>query len=80
MWKMKLYRVRKKLLFVTAALPLFQMTGTCDPGAVSGQIASSLLFAGFSAFVGSAQQTLLQFFPSSEILAALFGSDRSPFF
>lgn len=79
MWQLKLVRHRKKLIAMMAAFPLLQAT-TCDLTAINGQIAQSLLSAGLSAFVGTAQQTLLQFFPSSELLATLFGSNRSPFF
>ncbi len=76
----RLYRWRKKILLPLAALPMFQMTGTCVLQELSGQLASSLAFATFSAFVGAFQQTLLQAFPSSDILQILLGANRTPFF
>lgn len=68
-------RWAKRILLVTAALPLLQTTG-CDPYAsvlqlgtgVAGIIANSLT----QTLVQSAIQTLLGMFPGSNILRALF--------
>lgn len=80
MWQKRMYRWQKKLLVLGATLPLFQATGTCDPLGLNSAIFSSLTSATFSVFVSAVQSTLLEFFPSSEILATLFGVNRSPFF
>ncbi len=80
MWQKRVMRWRRKVLVLGAMLPMFQATGTCDPYGLNAAIFSSLTSATFNVFVGAMQQTLLQFFPSSEILATLFGANRSPFF
>ncbi|OQZ05521.1 MAG: hypothetical protein B6D36_09725 [Planctomycetes bacterium UTPLA1] len=77
---MRLFRWRKKLLFMVAALPLLQATGTCDPFALNSTIGTSLASAGFSVVVGSIQSVLLQNFPSADILQTLLGGNRQPFF
>ena len=77
---MRLFRWRKKLLCMVAALPLLQATGTCDPFALNTTIGTSLASAGFSVFVGSIQSVLLQNFPSADVLQTLLGGNRQPFF
>ena len=76
----RLYRWRKKLLLPLAALPMFQATGTCINDQLAAELASSLVFSTFSAFVGAFQTALLQAFPSSDILQILLGANRQPFF
>jgi hypothetical protein len=77
---LRLYRWRKKILLPLAAIPMFQVTGTCVLQDLTAQLASSLAFATFSALVGAFQSALLQAFPSSDILQVLLGANRTPFF
>lgn len=74
-----------KILILLAALPFFQ--GTCDPSGVGNLVVSGALDIGaqvnvalFSAFVGAVQSTLLQSFPSADLLQILLGGNRFPFF
>ncbi len=80
MWKLKLYRWRRRILLPIASLPLLQMTGTCDPGTLAQSVISQVNLAMFSLLIGSLQQTLLQAFPSADILQILLGGNRQPFF
>ncbi|MCG8405507.1 MAG: hypothetical protein MI923_09955 [Phycisphaerales bacterium] len=80
MLKVRLYRWRKRILLPLATLPLFQMTGTCDPFALQSTIISQTGLATFNLFVSSIQQTLLTTFPSADILQILLGGNRQPFF
>ncbi|MBX3394460.1 MAG: hypothetical protein KF841_03740 [Phycisphaerae bacterium] len=80
MWQKRMVRWQKRLLVLGAALPLFQATGTCDPFGLNSTIFTSLTRTTFGIFVSTVQSTLLQFFPSSDILAILFGANRNPFF
>jgi len=80
MWKMRVYRWRKRLLLLMAALPMLQMTGTCDPGQIVGGVVGGVNLAVFNLLVGSARQTLIQDFPSADFLQLLLGNPTSPFF
>lgn len=74
MWKLRWYRRGKRLLLPLASLPLFQMTGTCDGNSLIGTFMSQLNGAVFNTFVGSVRGTLLQNFPSADILQFLLGN------
>ncbi len=80
MWKLKLYRWRRRILVPIATLPLFQMTGTCDAGALAQSFVTQVNLAVFNVLIGSIQQVLLQSFPSADILQILLGGNRQPFF
>ncbi len=73
MWKIRLYRWRKKIMLPLAAMPLFQMTGTCE-GDLLGAFITSVNSAVFNLFVGSIRSTLIQDFPSADILQFLLGN------
>jgi hypothetical protein len=73
---------RGRTLLTLAALSVFLATGGCD-AAAANFIMSGLLnvAAGVgSLFVSSAIQVLLQSFPSADILQALLGGIRDPYF
>lgn len=74
MWRCRLFRWRKKILLPLAAMPLFQMTGACDPGAVVGGVVGSINLAVFNLFVGSIRQSLIQDLPSADLLQFLLGN------
>lgn len=76
----RMHRWRKKLMMMAAALPMLQMTGTCDPFALNSTITGQLVSATFSLIVGAIQSTLLQNFPSADVLQTLLGGNRQPFF
>jgi hypothetical protein len=57
-----------------AAMPLLQMTGACDPGAVVGSVIGSINLAVFNLFVGSIRQALIQDLPSADFLQFLLGN------
>ncbi len=78
MWKIRLYRWRKKIMLPLAAMPMFQMTGTCEADLI-GAFITSLNLAVFNLFVGSVRQTLIQDFPSADFLQFLLGNPP-PFF
>ena len=80
MWKIKLYRWRRRIILPIASLPLFQMAGTCDPGTLAQSFITQVNLAMFNVLVGSIQQVLLQSFPSADILQILLGGNRQPFF
>ncbi|HWL92617.1 MAG TPA: hypothetical protein VNT79_03710 [Phycisphaerae bacterium] len=80
MWQQRMIRWRKKLLVLGAMLPVFQATGACDPFGLNSTIFTSLNSTLFGIFVSSVQGTLLEFFPSSDVLATLFGVNRTPIF
>jgi len=79
-----LYRWRKKILLLCAALPLLQTTGTCDIASINGAFASfmgsNVLWSVFSTVVRSTQSTLLQFYPGANILNTLLGGNPTPLF
>ena len=79
MWKCRLYRWRKKIMLPLAAMPLFQMTGACDPGAVVGSLVGTINSAVFNLFVGSIRQTLIQDLPSADFLQFLLGNPNPIF-
>ncbi|MFO0974560.1 MAG: hypothetical protein U1A27_14140 [Phycisphaerae bacterium] len=72
----KLYRRRRQILMLGAALPLMQMGGGCDPVGFTAQIAAgyvnsaavSLVQLGVSSIIS----TLLSAFPGSNLLRLLF--------
>ena len=70
MWKCRLYRWRTKIMLPLAAMPLFQMTGTCDSDQVIGSVNSAV----FNLFVGSIRSALIQNFPSADFLQFLLGN------
>ena len=74
MWKIRLYRWRKKIMLPLAAMPLFQMAGTCDPGQIVGGVVGTINSAVFNLFVGSIRQTLIQDLPSADFLQFLLGN------
>lgn len=82
--KLRLYRWRKKIMMLAAALPLLQATGTCDPFALNGFIASeynqNLAFGVFGSVVRGVQTTLLTYFPSADLLQILLGGNTNAFF
>jgi len=79
MWKLRVFRWRKKIMLSLAALPLLQMTGTCDPGAVVGGVIGTINVAVLNLFVGSLRQSLIQDLPSADFLQFLLGNP-APFF
>ena len=82
--KLTLYRWRKKILILCAALPLLQAAGTCDligiDSAFAQQFGSNLAFGIFGSVVRSTQSTLLQFFPGADLLNLLLGGNPTPFY
>ena len=82
--RLRLYRWRKKIMLLAAALPLLQATGTCDPFALNGFIASefsqNLAFGVFGSVVRGVQTTLLTFFPAADLLQLLLGGNTSAFY
>lgn len=78
----RLHRSRRKLLVLTAAVPMLQVTG-CDPAALTvgfltnfGSIVSQqVVVAGASAVA----QIILRAFPGSQILQALLGGNANFF-
>ncbi len=81
----RLHKWRKKILIPLAALPLCM--GTCDTSGAANLIVSGAIDIGaqvnvalFSTFIGAIQQTLLQSFPSADLLQILLGGNRMPFF
>lgn len=79
MWKIRLYRWRKKIMLPLAAMPLFQMTGTCDGGEIIGAVVGTVNSAVFNLFVGSIRNTLIQDFPSADFLQFLLGNPNPIF-
>jgi len=81
---LRMYRLSKKFLLATAALPLFQMTSSCDPLALSNAIGSELIqnfaFGVFGSIVRGSQATLLTFFPSADLLQLFLGGNNTQFF
>jgi len=77
----KLYRWQKKLLIIVAAMPVLQATGCIDfqLSMLSSFVTQSAL-SSLNLLVGSATQFLLQSFPSADVLQALLGGNRQPFF
>ena len=82
----KKYRLARKIAFFTAALPVVQATGGCDPSTLSstflnltfgfiGIIATSVTQTAYS----SLSQALLGTFPGSNIIRALFGGNAGFF-
>ena len=79
MWKFRLYRWRNRILLPLASLPLFQMTGSCDPTGIQDEFNAQVGASLFGLIVNSARQTLLQSFPSADLLQLMFGNPP-PFF
>lgn len=80
MWKLKLYRMRKRLLLGLAALPLCQAATGCDPSSIWNAYFNSVVQSSFGILVNASQQVLLQSFPSADLLQTLLGGNRQPFF
>lgn len=82
MW-LRLHRYRKRLMVLTAAMPVLQMNGCADPVAlavdftasVGSQIATGVVIAAAQTFV----QFLLQKFPGADLLQALLGGNAGFF-
>lgn len=79
-----LYRWRKKILVLCAALPLLQTTGTCDIASINGAfgsyVGSNMLWSIFSTLVRSTTSTLINFYPGANILNTLLGTNPTPLF
>ncbi len=73
---MRVHRWSKRLLLTIAALPVCQLAGGCDP--TLNTFFWGLANSTYSLFVGSAQQVLLQSFPSADILQVLLGGAPPP--
>ena len=82
--KLTLYRWRKKILILCAAIPLLQTTGTCDPFALNSffasQVGSDIAWGVFSTVVRTGISTALQFFPGANVLNILLGGNPTPFY
>ncbi len=80
---LKKYRLAKKIAFFTAALPLLQATGACDPTATFLNIgfgfASIIANSVTQSLYASFSQALLGTFPGSGIIRALFGGNAGFF-
>lgn len=76
----RMYRWRRAIFYAVATLPICQAAGTCDPLALNTTIAGQFATAGVSVLANSVRSTLLQSFPSADILQALLGGNPQPFF
>lgn len=76
----RVYRWAKRLMFLVAALPVLQATGTCDPGTLISAGLTQFGNSTFNLLVGSTTQVLLQNFPSADLLQILLGGNPRPFF
>lgn len=77
----RMHKWSKKVLVPLAALPVFQVAGGCDPTGITNIIVSQTLnLAGgvTQLFLASAQQVLLQSFPSADILQIFLGQAPPP--
>lgn len=79
----KRYRTAKKIALFTAAVPLLQAAGACDPTATFLSIgygfANILVTSLTQAAYSSMSQALLGTFPGSPIIRALFGGNAGFF-
>lgn len=76
---LRLYRMRRKLLVLCAAMPMLQATA-CAVEDFQNAFLSSLATSTFSLLVGSINSTLVTLLPESDIIQILFGGNRTPFF
>ncbi len=77
--EIRFYRMRRKLLVICAALPLFQAS-SCVVQDIGASLLSSLAVGSFNLLVGSVTSSLVTLLPEADIIQILFGGNRAPFF
>jgi hypothetical protein len=84
MKQLRVFRWSKRLLLAAAALPVFQTTTSCNPlelnAFIAQDIAQNIAFSTLGVVVSGVRNTLLQFYPSADIIQTLLGGNTTQWF